>query len=157
MTTWNIRAKNMSESTEQQALIQWANIYSTEVPELKLLYAIPNPGGGGKAAIIRGQRMKKEGLKKGVPDLCLPVRRGAWNALYIEMKDVTTGRLSPAQLDWMYMLTDAGNCCCVAHGFEAAQVALQEYLAIRDYDNDGGSAQPWPTNNGKPFRVIQGS
>mgnify|MGYP003143062637 FL=1 len=146
----------MSESTEQQALIQWADLYAVEVPELRLLYAIPNQGGAGKQAIIRGQRMRKEGMKKGVPDLCLPVRRGAWNALYIEMKDVATGRLSPAQLDWMYMLTDAGNCCCVAHGFEAGRHALQEYLAINDIDDEGGAAKPW-AGNGKPFRIIRAS
>ncbi len=49
----------MSESTEQQALFEWAEIYSAETPELEMLYAIPNQGGKGKQAIIRGQRMRR--------------------------------------------------------------------------------------------------
>lgn len=77
----------MSESTEQQALFEWAAIYSTETPELDMLYAIPNQGGAGYGAMRRGMKMKAEGQKR-IPDLCLPVRRANWNALYVEMKDV---------------------------------------------------------------------
>ena len=50
----------MSESTEQQALFEWAAIYARETPELDLLYAIPNQGGKGYGAMRRGMRMKAE-------------------------------------------------------------------------------------------------
>ena len=129
----------MSESTEQQALFEWAAIYSTEAPELDLMYAIPNQGGQGKQAIIRGQRMRREGQKKGLPDICLPVRRAGWNALYVEMKDVRGGRLSPHQLDWLIKLNAAGNCCALAHGFEGGRAAIMEYLTLEGTGDNGGN------------------
>ena len=87
----------MSESTEQQALFEWAALYARETPELDMLYAIPNQGGAGYGAMRRGMKMRSEGQKRGMPDICLPVRRANWNALYIEMKDVKGGRMSPHQ------------------------------------------------------------
>ena len=73
----------MSESTEQQALFQWAEFAAKKTPELKLMFAIPN---GGKRNITTAARLKKEGVKSGVPDICLPVPCGEFHGLYIEMK-----------------------------------------------------------------------
>lgn len=69
------------------------------VPQLKYLFAIHNQGHGDA---IRGAHAKAEGLKTGVPDICLPVsidtcyevfngniyRDGRWehSGLYIELK-----------------------------------------------------------------------
>jgi len=147
----------MSESTEQQALFEWAEIYSAETPELEMLYAIPNQGGKGKQAIIRGQRMRREGQKKGIPDLCLPVRRANWNALYIEMKDVKGGRMSPHQLDWMCKLSFHQNCCVLAHGFDAARTAIMEYLALDDAIGDAGGNNGMPDDpfGDGPYRVFR--
>jgi len=147
----------MSESTEQQALFEWAALYRTETPELEMLYAIPNQGGAGYGAMRRGLKMKSEGQKKGVPDICLPVRRANWNALYIEMKDVKGGRMSPHQLDWMCRLSFHQNCCVLAHGFDAARESIMEYLSLSDATGDNGG------NNGMsddpfgegPYRVFK--
>ena len=147
----------MSESTEQQALFEWAEIYSTETPELDMLYAIPNQGGAGYGAMRRGMKMKAEGLKKGIPDICLPVRRANWNSLYIEMKDVKGGRMSPHQLDWAMKLSFYNNCCVLAHGFDAAREAIMEYLALEaaigdDGGNNGMSNDPFGEG---PYRVFK--
>jgi|TARA_R110000796_G_scaffold165388_2_gene282178 hypothetical protein len=149
----------MSESTEQQALFEWAELYKRETPELEMLYAIPNQGGAGKAAIIRGQRMRREGQKKGIPDLCLPVRRANWNSLYIEMKDVKSGRMSPHQLDWAMKLFRHQNCCVLAHGFEAAREAIMEYLALddslQDQDEGGNNGRPKDPFGEGPYRLFK--
>lgn len=52
-------------------------------PELQLLYHVPNEG---KRTWRTGARLKSEGLKPGVPDLCLPVARGKYHGLYVELK-----------------------------------------------------------------------
>ena len=67
-----------TELTEQQAVMEWAEYQTGRYPELKLLYHIPNEG---KRSVVNGANLKKAGLKKGVPDLCLPVARGADQAL----------------------------------------------------------------------------
>jgi hypothetical protein len=147
----------MSESTEQQALFEWAAIYARETPELDLLYAIPNQGGAGYGAMRRGMKMRKEGQKKGIPDLVLPVRRANWNSLYIEMKDVKGGRMSPHQLDWMGKLSLHQNCCVLAYGFEAARESIMEYLALNDAIGDAGGnngAHDDPFGDG-PYRIFR--
>ena len=72
------------EDLEQAALISWAEAYERIYPELALLYHIPN---GGKRDRIVAAKLKAQGVKPGVPDLCLPVPRGKYHGLYIEMKD----------------------------------------------------------------------
>lgn len=62
-----------SESTEQQHLFQWARMMSGAHPELALMYKITNEGRRSRA---NGARMVAEGMKKGLPDICLPVARG---------------------------------------------------------------------------------
>ena len=44
--------------------------------------------------------LKKEGVKRGVPDICLPVSRGKYHGLYIEMK---AGKNKPSkeQKEWI--------------------------------------------------------
>ena len=64
---------NHPESQEQQALFSWAEYAKGLHPELGLLYHIPN---GGKRDKLEAARLKLEGVKAGVPDLCLPVARG---------------------------------------------------------------------------------
>lgn len=62
---------------------------SLAVPELRWFHAIPNGGSRGddaKSRAIRGGQMKAEGVRKGVADTFLPVARGGWHGLYIEIK-----------------------------------------------------------------------
>lgn len=123
----------MSEHQEQSLLFQWAEHASGRYPELKLLYAIPNFSGRlGKvppvAAIRQAQKLNREGRKRGVPDICLPVARHGFHACYIELKD-KGGKLSPEQAQWLAKLSAAGNFATWAVGWEAAQRTLESYLA----------------------------
>ena len=61
-----------SETTEQIKLFTWARQQADYIPELALMYHVPNEG---KRKQATGQIMKAEGMKAGVPDICLPVAR----------------------------------------------------------------------------------
>lgn len=111
-----------SESAHQKALFAWAAL-SGRV-ELQLLFSIPN---GGKRDMITASRMKAEGAKKGVPDICLPVARGVYHGLFIEMK-VGKGRLSPEQESWIERLVLEDYCVHVCYSWTAARDALEDYL-----------------------------
>lgn len=112
------------EHREQVALIRWADFARARWPELALLHAIPNGGQRHKAVAAR---MKAEGVRAGVPDLCLPVPRGRWHGLYIEMK-TRRGRASPDQRWWLRALGKAGYRAEVCRGWDAARQVIEEYM-----------------------------
>lgn len=114
----------MSEAQEQAALIQWSQLQSGKYPELRLLYHIPN---GGSRHPAEAARLKQQGVKAGVPDLCLPVARGGYNGLYIELK---AGRNRPtsAQEDWLGWLNQQGYRAVVCWGWQAAKDEIMAYL-----------------------------
>ena len=119
----------MSEAQEQIALIQWANLQSGKYPELALLYHIPN---GGSRHPAEAARLKQQGVKAGVPDLCLPVARGGYNGLYIELK---TGRNKPTSLqkEWLSWLNQQGYRAVVCWGWQAAKDEIMAYLEEGQY------------------------
>ena len=82
------------ESEEQEALFEWAAIEAGAKRELELLYHIPNEG---KRSGRAGAALLRQGLKRGVPDICLPVARGGYHALYIELKRRSGGKRAKAK------------------------------------------------------------
>lgn len=117
----------MTENQEQAALFEWANLHEHKYPELKLMFHIANGGirDGRTAAIL-----KRTGVKPGVPDLCLPVGRGKYHALYIEMKRMKGGTVSAYQKIWHNQLTKYGNKVAVCHGWVEAAEAIKNYLGV---------------------------
>lgn len=130
-----------SESQEQQWLMQWAMTQRYAMPELKRLYHIPNEGMRTKTT---GRRMVAEGLKKGVPDLCLPVARCGYHGLYIELKRRKTGKTSAEQTEWIEGLRSEKYMAIVCHGWQSAADALEAYLRgkyTRGVQNDAGGTE----------------
>ncbi len=118
--------KNL-EHHEQVALIQWAALNTHKHPELALLFAIPN---GGHRDIRVAAKLKAEGVQAGVPDLCLPVARGGFHGLWIELKaGKNTAR--PAQLAWIDRLRAQGYVATVERGWERARQTIEDYLEGR--------------------------
>lgn len=120
------RNPKLSESEEQTLLIKWAAYAECIWPEIALLHHIPNGGKRGKA---EAARFKAEGVKAGVPDLCLPVPRGQYHGLYIEMK-AKGGKASAEQKAWIAALTDQGYAAQVCIGFEEAKETIEKYLKM---------------------------
>lgn len=114
------------EDIEQQMVIHWSQQAAIrgKYPELKLLYHVPNER---KCSAQEGARLKRMGVKAGVPDLCLPVARGTAHGLYIEMK-AKNGRLSDTQRWWQAELTEQGYISSVCYGWEQAVKVLTDYL-----------------------------
>lgn len=117
-----------SERQHQQAVMKWARQPSIRErwPELALLHHIKNETTGGAAEVAADKAM---GVKKGVPDLCLPVARGGFHGLYIEMK-TPSGKASEAQRWWVTRLTEQGYRAVVCHGYDAAVAELCWYLSL---------------------------
>ena len=116
-----------SESEEQISLFRWAQIASAVKPELKLLFHIPNEG---KRTRYSGGKLLAEGLKPGVPDICLPVPNKMYHGLFIEMK---AGRNKPTENQefWLDALSAQGYCTVVAYGWVEAKTIIENYLKDR--------------------------
>lgn len=122
------------ERHSQAALFQWAEHARGRFPELAALYAIPNAGGftgGFKKNLTRVMAMRREGVKSGVPDVHLPVARGGYHSLYVEMKREYGGDgATSEQKEWHAKLERWGNRVVIAHGFDEARMSIEEYLAL---------------------------
>ena len=114
-----------TEAEEQAAFIEWAELYRQKYPELAMLYHVPN---GGSRHKLEAVNLKRQGVKKGVPDLCLPVARRGYHSLYIEMKRSKGGRLTQEQKGWIQNLRNYGNLAIVCEGAELAKKAILMYL-----------------------------
>lgn len=114
----------MSESQEQQALFEWAAYQAGKWPELRWMYHIPNEGLRNPRT---GARLKKEGLKPGVPDICLPVPRGGYHGLFIELK---AGKNKPTetQIEWLQELVRQGYAAGWCTGWEQAAEMIKRYM-----------------------------
>ena len=117
----------MTEAQHQTILIQWTQLPQVreKYPELKLLYHVPN---GGKRNPIEAKHLKEQGVKSGVPDLCLPVARKEFHGLYIEMK-TKTGKPSDNQKWWIAELNNQRYKAVICHGWEEAKQCLTDYLS----------------------------
>jgi len=117
-----------NETQEQIWLMRWSQQPSIrgQYPDLKLLYHIPNERSDKRQAAI----LKKMGVKRGVPDLCLPVARGQFHGLYIEMKRTDGGRASDDQLWWNEQLISKGYASVICNGWESGKEALLWYLNL---------------------------
>lgn len=97
-----------------------------ECPALAYLYAIPN---GGHRHPIIGAMLKAEGVKAGILDLFLPVARGGYFGMYIEMKR-PGGIISEAQRAWIEIFIRQGYLVEVHYAAESALDSLLAYLRL---------------------------
>lgn len=131
------RGLGRTEHAEQVAVIRWAKVMEGKHPELALLFAIPN---GGHRRKTEAARLSAEGVKAGVPDLCLPVKTARYGSLFIEMKRDRRATVKEHQRDWINALRNAGNRAEICRGFEEAQAVILEHLAEHAAYMDGKGA-----------------
>ena len=117
---------NQYEAAEQIKLFRWAAWAVNQYPELDLLYHIPN---GGSRNTIEAAHLKQQGVKAGVPDLCLPAPKGKYHGLYIEMK-YGDNKPTKKQKEWIEKLTRQGYAVSVCWSYEAARAELEKYLKL---------------------------
>ena len=115
---------NREETENQIALFEWAKLNKGRFPEIEAMYHIPNEG---KRSQRFGAELKSMGLRKGFPDVCLPVPRRESGALYIELK-APSGTISKEQMEWIRLLNDLRNSACVCYGWETAAKVITDYL-----------------------------
>jgi hypothetical protein len=97
-----------NESAMQQSLFQWIDGVALDYPPLRLAF---HPANGGQRHITTAERLKREGVRAGVPDVIIPLpiydRDGEqmqYVGMAIELK-VNKNKLSYLQANYLYQLT----------------------------------------------------
>jgi len=115
------------EHNAQVALVQWCEIISVSYPEVGRYIAIPN---GGHRDIRTAVRLKREGVRSGVPDLFWPIPKHGFHGLFVEMKRDKGGTVTPEQKEWIAYLDSRGYSCVVCHGLREAIDAVSAYFEV---------------------------
>ena len=113
-----------TEHDQQVALFQWADANLYRYPVLQWMFAIPN---GGHRHVTVARKMKAEGVKAGVLDVCLPHAAKGFHGLYIEMK-VGANKPTEEQRKYIEYLRGAGYCVRLCYSAKEATKAIEEYL-----------------------------
>lgn len=114
-----------TEVAEQEALFEWANRNMHIEPCLKMMYHIPNDSSRHIKEVVN---LKKQGVKLGVPNICLAVPTVKFHGLYIKMKSRKKSKLSEEQQEWLLSLHCENYAAMVCYGWEDAAKAIISYL-----------------------------
>jgi hypothetical protein len=120
----------MNEHDLQKAVVRWARLFGQKkYYELELLHAIPN-GAHLKSGARGWAKLQLEGALKGIPDLHLPVPKGQYASLYIEMKK-KGGKLSVEQQNIINKLIMHNNFVAVCYSADDAIKTLVGYCGLK--------------------------
>lgn len=121
------RARRREEQEQQIAYFDWVRLQEKAAhPELRWAFHPPN---GGARSKVEGAIFKAMGVRRGVLDVVLPLRRGLFVGLIIEFK---AGKEQPNehQLAWLMHFTIQGWQCHTLNDWEVAARVTLDYLAL---------------------------
>lgn len=83
---------------------------------------------GGYRNPIEAAKFKRLGTSAGFPDLFIPYPRKGYHGLFIELKRVSGGKLSPEQVKWGEFLQRQGYAWYEAKGFADVEKIVKDYF-----------------------------
>ena len=113
------------ESAHQQQVVEWARwaSLSAKYPMLEMLHCSLN---GVKLSKSQAGIAKGQGMLSGVPDLFLPVPRGKYHGLYIEMKH-GSNTLTDNQKKFLQNAANVGFAVSVCYSAQEAIKRIEDY------------------------------
>ena len=119
----------MTETEHQIRLFEELELLVPRYPELIDCFHIAN---GELRAKTTAARLRKMGVKPGIPDIFLPVPKHPYAGLWIELKSLRKGaKLSQDQENMISRLRSRGYKAEVCKGWRAALKTITDYLDIR--------------------------
>ena len=119
-----VKKKTISEHDIQVQVVQWFDMRYKKYSGR--LFAIPN---GGKRHVVVASKMKKEGVRSGVPDLFLPVPSGKYHGLFIEMKSAK-GRVSIEQSRFLTAVSENDYSAHICYSADDAIDKIKGYYNL---------------------------
>jgi len=90
----------------------------------KVAHHIPNEG---KRSVIEGALLKQQGLKKGTPDICIPIANESHHSLYLEVK-IKPNKPTKEQKEMISLLEAEGNRCEVCYTLDELIGVTTDYM-----------------------------
>jgi len=123
---------NQVEAKEQVALFQWRDYNLYHYPGIDLMFATLNGAylqGTGEQRARQWIKLVKQGARRGVLDVFLPVAKGQYHGLWMEMKAPKPYRsnVTPEQKDWQQRMRKEGYMARIVYGCEEAIAAIEAY------------------------------
>ena len=98
-------------------------------------FAVQN---GAKRSMWEAAKFKREGGAAGFPDLGIPYARKGHHGLFLELKRVSGGVVSPAQREWIDLLVSNGYLAVVCRGADEAIAIVEKYFDGEPVLQSGG-------------------
>lgn len=111
--------QSKTEAGEQEAVIQFCQYSGIDVIHI---------ANEGKRSARYGAELKRLGMRKGFPDLFVPIANNGYHGLFIELKRDVTRKPTKEQLSWISKLNKAGYYATVCYGADAAIREIKKYL-----------------------------
>ncbi len=108
-----------TEASEQEAVIQFCEYSGIDVIHI---------ANEGKRSARYGAKLKRLGMRKGFPDLFIPIANNGYHGLFIELKRDVTCKPTKEQLLWTGKLNNAGYYATVCYGADAAIREIKKYF-----------------------------
>lgn len=112
------------EYEAQCRIFEWAKYYESVYPEVALLNSSMN---GVRLSPGLRVKTKKAGMKKGYPDILLPVKRGKYSGLYIELK-IGKNKATQEQEWFLKQLANQSFYCAIVYGSDKSIELIKNYL-----------------------------
>lgn len=109
----------------QVSIFQWISFHEKKYKGLDLAYSTAS---GLKLPIGSIVKAHKVGIiKKGLPDIVIPVSRKGFHGLYIELK-TDEGKPTKEQVEFVKRLNEEGYLACFSYGFKETISKLEYYF-----------------------------
>lgn len=120
------KKRNRSEELEQEKFNAWFDEFLWPIG-----YRWFHPANGGSRNPIEGAKFKRLGVKRGVPDVVLPMAKKSYHGLVIEFKriDGKMSDLSVEQEEWLEWFKGQKWSVNVAFGFDHAKQIVIDYFS----------------------------
>lgn len=130
-----LKAVGIDLSSKKRRVDREGNAQTLVIQEFDLAYPkfagrLFHVANGGKRTRLERHLLVKQGVRKGVPDLVLPVPVTPYHGLYIEMKAEKphASPVSDDQDDWITFLISQGYFATVCRGSHEAMDIIRHYL-----------------------------
>lgn len=128
------RPEELNNTRDAEHWLQVRLFYTFEVDfpnEYPFIFAVPN---GGHRTGKSARMMKYEGQKKGTPDIVIPLPRGKYHGMFLEVK-TEKGTASKDQKEKIEMYREQGYYCVIAKGYDVCMAHFTAYLKLPFFDN----------------------